>query len=297
MTRIYDRIATVIMTLCVILMIGVLVFLLGYIFYHGFSHISWHFLTKHSSSFMAGGGIVDQIWNSFYLLFLTLIISVPLGVSGGIYLAEYAKPTAITSIIRTCVEVLSSLPSIVVGLFGFLVFVNYFGWGFSILSGALALTVFNLPVIVRVSEDAIRSVPNSQKEAGFALGLTKWQTIWTILLPSALPGILTGIILSAGRIFGESAALIFTAGLSTSQLNFNDWNITHIRSPLDPMRSAETLSVHIWNVQQNGIISDKDAVSNGSSAVLVLGILIFNLGARLIGALIHSRMSGKNSRA
>jgi phosphate transport system permease protein len=297
MTRLADRIATIIMTLCVVLMVGTLISLLGYILYHGLAQISWHFLTSHSSAFLAGGGIVDQLWNSFYLLILTLIISTPLGVSGGIYLAEYAKPNKVTAAIRTCVEVLSSLPSIVVGLFGMLVFVNWFGWGFSILSGALALTVFNLPVIVRVSEDAIRSVPHAQKEAGLALGLTKWQTVWTILLPSAFPGILTGIILSAGRIFGESAALLFTAGLSSPELYFNDWNPTSPHSPLNPMRSAETLSVHIWAVNTQGIIPDVKQVANGASAVLVIVVLIFNLGARLIGSLIHSRMQGKNSRA
>jgi phosphate transport system permease protein len=297
MTRLADRIATIIMTLCVVLMVGTLISLLGYILYHGLAQINWHFLTSHSSSFLAGGGIVDQLWNSFYLLILTLIISTPLGVSGGIYLAEYAKPNKVTAAIRTCVEVLSSLPSIVVGLFGMLVFVNWFGWGFSILSGALALTVFNLPVIVRVSEDAIRSVPHSQKEAGLALGLTKWQTVWTILLPSAFPGILTGIILSAGRIFGESAALLFTAGLSSPELYFNDWNPMSPHSPLNPMRSAETLSVHIWAVNTQGIIPDVKQVANGASAVLVIVVLIFNLGARFIGSLIHSRMQGKNSRA
>ncbi|HSU80199.1 MAG TPA: phosphate ABC transporter permease PstA [Candidatus Angelobacter sp.] len=297
MTRLTDRMATIIMTLCVVLMVGTLISLLGYILYHGLASISWHFLTSHSSSFLAGGGIVDQLWNSFYLLVLTLIISTPIGVSGGIFLAEYAKQNRVTAAIRTCVEVLSSLPSIVVGLFGMLVFVNWFGWGFSILSGALALTVFNLPVIVRVSEDAIRSVPHAQKEAGLALGLTKWQTVWTILLPSAFPGILTGIILSAGRIFGESAALLFTAGLSSPELYFNDWNPTSPHSPLNPMRSAETLSVHIWAVNTQGIIPDVKQVANGASAVLVIVVLIFNLGARIIGSFIHARMQGKNSRA
>ncbi|WEG14264.1 phosphate ABC transporter permease PstA [Pullulanibacillus sp. KACC 23026] len=297
MARVTDRIATIMMTLCVVLMIAILFSLLGYIFYNGLADISWHFLTTHSSSYLAGGGIVDQLWNSFYLLILTLVISTPLGVSGGIYLAEYASQGKVTAIIRTCVEVLSSLPSIVVGLFGLLIFVDLFHWGFSILAGALALTVFNLPVIVRVSEDAIRAVPQSQKEAGLALGLTKWQTIRTILLPSAFPGILTGVILSAGRIFGESAALLFTAGLSSPKLMFTDWNPSSPLSPLNPMRSAETLSVHIWAVKQQGIMPDINQIANGASAVLVIIVLIFNFGARFVGSVIHKRMSGKNSRA
>ncbi|WP_085524425.1 phosphate ABC transporter permease PstA [Tuberibacillus sp. Marseille-P3662] len=292
-SRTVDRVATSLIVFCAVIMVGTLVALLGYILYNGLSYITIDFLTSNSSSFQAGGGIKNQLWNSFYLLFITMLLTVPLGVAGGIYLAEYAKPNKITAFIRSCVEVLASLPSIVVGMFGLLVFVNYFGWQYSILSGALALTVFNLPVIVRVSEDALRSVPAEQKEASLALGVTHWHTIKTVLLPAAFPGILTGVILSAGRVFGESAALLFTAGLSTPNLDFTNWNPASPDSPLNLFRSAETLSVHIWSVNSVGIIPDVHAVANGSSAVLVIAILVFNLFARLMGSRIHKRMSGK----
>lgn len=291
--RLTNRIATGIIVFCALVMTAILAAMLGYILINGLKDISWHFLTSDSSSFEAGGGIKNQLWNSFYVLIITMIISVPLGVSGGIYLAEYAKPSKWTAFIRSCVEVLASLPSIVVGMFGLLVFVNFFGWGFSILSGALALTVFNLPVIVRVSEDALRSVDVEQKEASLALGITKWHTIKTVLLPAAFPGILTGVILAAGRVFGESAALLFTAGLSSPNLDFTNWNPTSQHSPLNMFRSAETLSVHIWDVNSVGIIPDVHQVASGSSAVLVIVVLLFNLIARGLGSLIQKRIAGK----
>lgn len=292
-SRVVNRLATSLIICCAGVMATTLAALLGYILYQGVGQISWHFLTSDSSSFQAGGGIKNQLWNSFYILFVTMLMTVPLGVAGGIYLAEYAKPNKITAFIRSCVEVLASLPSIVVGMFGLLVFVNVFNWQYSILSGAVALTVFNLPVIVRVSEDALRSVPEDQKSASLALGVTHWHTIKTVLLPAAFPGILTGVILSAGRVFGESAALLFTAGLSTTNLDFSNWNPFSANSPLNLFRSAETLSVHIWSVNTVGIIPDVKEVASGAAAVLVICVLLFNLFARLIGRMIDRKMTGK----
>ncbi|TGA99271.1 phosphate ABC transporter permease PstA [Sporolactobacillus shoreae] len=293
-SKVTNRIALSLIVLCAIIMAGILAALLGYILVNGVTSISWHFLTSESDPFLAGGGIKDQLWNSFYVLIITMILTVPIGTSGGIYLAEYAKPGKLTSFIRSCVEVLASLPSIVVGMFGMLIFVNYFQFRFSVLSGALALTVFNLPVIVRVTEDGFHSLSSHQKEGGLALGLTHWHTIKTILLPAAFPSILTGIILSAGRVFGESAALLFTAGMSTPNLNFTNWNPASPTSPLNMFRSAETLSVHIWAVNTSGIIPDIQTVANGSAAVLVICVLLFNLLARGLGKVINNKLSGKS---
>ncbi len=292
-SRTSNRIATVLLSACAALMALILIFLLGYIMWKGVSFISWSFLTSHSSSFQAGGGIVDQLWNSIYVLIVTMIFTVPLGIAGGVYLSEYARPTRFTAFIRSCVEVLASLPSIVVGLFGLLVFVTYFHWHYSILSGALALTVFNLPVIVRVSEDALRAVPKEQRDASLALGMTHWHTIKKVLVPAAFSGILTGVILSAGRVFGESAALLFTAGLSTPNLDFTNWNPMASNSPLNIFRSAETLSVHIWSVNSFGIIPDVTQVASGAAAILVFCILLFNLSARLLGRIMTRKMNGK----
>ena len=137
---------------------------------------------------------------------MTLIISFPISLGAGIFLAEYAPKNALTNVIRMAIEILSSLPSVVVGLFGFLLFVVQFKLGFSILSGAIALTFFNLPLLTRNIEDSLNSVPKLQREAGLALGLSKWHTVIKVILPEAIPGIVTGIVLCAGRIFGEAAA-------------------------------------------------------------------------------------------
>ncbi|MCM3002491.1 phosphate ABC transporter permease PstA [Priestia koreensis] len=290
-SRTADKIATGVFSLIAFIIVAILVGLFSYILINGVSHISGNFLTTPSSNIMAGAGIRDQLFNSFYILIITMLITVPLGVGGGIYMAEYAKPGKVTNFIRTCIEVLASLPSIVIGMFGLLMFVNLTGWGYSIIGGALALTVFNIPVMVRVSEDAIRSVPKEQKEASLALGITHWHTIKTVILPSAFPIILTGAILASGRVFGEAAALLFTAGQTTPILNYADWNPFSATSPLNIFRPAETLAVHIWAVNTQGLIPDVKEVANGASAVLVLSVLIFNLGARFIGSFIHKKIT------
>lgn len=286
-----DRIATGVFIAIAVVIISLLVGLFYFILVNGVKQISFQFLTSPSSNLLAGGGIRDQLFNSFYVLFITMLITVPLGLGGGIYMAEYAKPGKVTDFIRACVEVLASLPSIVIGMFGLLMFVTLTGWGYTILGGALALTVFNLPVMVRVSEDAIRSVPRELKEASLGLGITHWHTIKTILIPSAFPSILTGAILAAGRVFGEAAALLFTAGLSTPRLNYADWNPFSATSPLNIFRPAETLAVHIWSVNTQGLIPDVKEVANGSAAVLVICVLIFNLSARAIGSIVYKKMT------
>ncbi|MCE4049051.1 MULTISPECIES: phosphate ABC transporter permease PstA [Bacillaceae] len=286
-----DRVATVVLVAIATIIVCILVGLFAYILFNGLRYVSLDFLTSPSSNVRAGGGVRDQLFNSLYILVITMIISLPLGIGGGIFMAEYARPGKVTDIIRSCIEVLSSLPSIVIGMFGLLMFVNLTGWGYTILGGALALTVFNLPVLVRVSEDAIRTVPRELKEGSLALGITHWHTIKTVILPSAFPSILTGAILASGRVFGEAAALLFTAGLSTPRLNYLDWNPFSDRSPLNIFRPAETLAVHIWSVNTQGLIPDIEQVSNGASAVLILAVLIFNLLARWIGTLIHKKIT------
>ncbi len=219
-----NRVATIVINIMVAFVVLILIFLLGDILITGLPHVTLHLLTSPSQSFAAGGGIRDQLFNSFYLLVLTLLISFPLSLGAAIYLAEYAANNWLTSLIRTSIEVLSSLPSVVVGLFGYLLFVIQFKFGFSILSGAIALTFFNLPLLIRSIEGSLHAVPRSQHEAGISLGLSNWKTIKGIILPAALPGILTGIILSAGRVFGEAAALIYTAGESAPIVSYTNWN-------------------------------------------------------------------------
>ncbi|ACX51606.1 phosphate ABC transporter, inner membrane subunit PstA [Ammonifex degensii KC4] len=288
-----DRLATLAFWLAAGVVVAVLAFLLGYIMFHGFKVIDWKFLTSEPETIKAGGGIGPNIFNSFYLLFLSLIIVVPLGVLAGIYLSEYAKENALTRSIRLSIETLASLPSIVVGLFGLLLFVTALGLGYSLLAGALALTIINLPLMVRITEEALRTVPQDLREASLSLGATKWQTIYKVVLPTALPGLLTGIILASGRILGEAAALIFTAGLTTPRLNFSQWDITSPTCPWNPLRPGETLAVHIWKVNSEAIIPDVRRVADGSSAVLVIIVLLFNFLARWLARRASFRLTGQ----
>ncbi|MGX6440162.1 phosphate ABC transporter permease PstA [Bacillus velezensis] len=289
--KITDKLATGVFGLCAAVIAAILAGLFLYILIHGVSEISLRFLTSKSSAIASGGGIRDQLFNSFYILFITMLITIPLGVGGGVFMAEYAPQNKITDFIRTCIEVLSSLPSIVIGMFGMLMFVNLTGWGYTIIGGALALTVFNLPVMVRVTEGALTAVPKDLKEASLALGVSRWHTVKTVLIPSAIPSILTGAILASGRVFGEAAALLFTAGLTTPRLNFTDLNPFSESSPFNIFRPAETLAVHIWSVNTQGIIPDAEAIANGGSAVLVISVLLFNLSARWLGSVIYKKLT------
>ena len=287
----FDKLATGILYTIAGVIVTILASLILYILVRGLPHISWSFLTGKSSSYQAGGGIGIQLYNSFFLLIITLIISIPLSTGAGIYLAEYAKKGRLTDFIRTCIEILSSLPSVVVGLFGYLIFVVQFEYGFSILSGALALTVFNLPQMTRNVEDSLRHVHHTQREAGLALGISRWETVLHVVIPEALPGIVTGIVLASGRTFGEAAALIFTAGQSAPALDWSNWNPFSVTSPISIFRQAETLAVHIWKVNSEGTIPDGTLVSAGSAAVLLIFILIFNLAARRIGKVLHKKLT------
>lgn len=286
-----DKIATAVLYTIAGIIVAILASLILYILVRGLPHVSWSFLTGKSSSYQAGGGIGIQLYNSFFLLVITLFISVPLSVGAGIYLAEYAKKGRVTNFVRTCIEILSSLPSVVVGLFGYLIFVVQFEYGFSIISGALALTVFNLPQMTRNVEDSLKNVHHTQREAGLALGLSRWETVLHVVVPEALPGIVTGIVLASGRIFGEAAALIYTAGQSAPALDWSNWNVLSVSSPISIFRQAETLAVHIWKVNSEGTIPDGTLVSAGSAAVLLIFILIFNFGARKLGSYLHKKLT------
>lgn len=239
---------------------------LGYILYQGLPVLSFHFIFGKSSDIMAGGGVGGQLFNSFYMLFLSMAVSIPVAIGAGIYLAEYARENKMTKAIRLSVESLATVPSIVLGLFGMIIFVNKMHLGFSILGGALTLVLLNLPMLVRVTEESIRTVPRSYEEASLALGATKLQTIFKVVLPSAMPGIITGITLTAGRALGETAILIFTAGTTVSRFLYDT----------DVMAGGETLAVHLWYLLSAGLVPDRDQIANGIGALLILTILVFN---------------------
>ncbi|MCI3029058.1 phosphate ABC transporter permease PstA [Desemzia incerta] len=288
-----DKIAVGVIYVMSAVIVLILASLLLFILWRGLPQISWEFLTAPAKSFQVGGGVGIQLFNSFYLLILTMLISTPLALGAAIYLSEYAKQNWLTDFVRTAIEVLSSLPSVVVGLFGFLIFVIQWDFGFSILSGALALTIFNLPLLTRTIEDSLQAIPATQREAGLALGLSRWETVTRVILPAALPGIITGMILAAGRIFGEAAALIYTAGQSAPALDFTNWNPQSITSPLNIFRPAETLAVHIWKINSEGVMPDGEQVSAGASAVLILAVMLFNLGSRYLGRKLQKKATSE----
>lgn len=280
--HLYNQFATLVLWGIACFLILLLVLILGYIFVKGAAYLNWHFLSSKPQEIRTGGGIGPEIFNSFYVLLLSLLFSLPIGVGAGIWLAEYAKPNKLTEFVRICTESLASVPSVVFGLFGMLLFVHIFKFSFSIISGSLALALLNLPIIVRVSEEAIRQVPTSYREASLALGATKWQTIRKVLLLTAMPSLITGIILVAGRALGESAILVLTAGLSVAR-HFPEFNI---------YQPGETLSVHLYYVLTSATVEDAKQIAQGSAAVLVLIVLLFNLIIGIPSRILQKRISG-----
>jgi phosphate transport system permease protein len=265
--RLFDRIATAVLWLAGLLILAILAAFLIRILGRGLPVLNWHFLTAKPRAILAGGGVGPELFNTFYLTGLSLLFSVPVGLGAGVYMAEYAKPGRFTELIRLSTEALASVPSIVLGLFGMILFVNGMGWGFSILGGALSLALLNLPVLVRVTEETIRSIPQSYREGSLALGATRWQTTARAVLPSALPGILTGVTLVAGRAIGETAILIYTAGVTVSR---------HVPD-LNLFATGETLATRIWYIKSEGLVPDADAIASGTAALLLLVVLVFNL--------------------
>jgi phosphate transport system permease protein len=287
-----DKAATAVLWAIAVFVVFVLLAIIAHFLLASFGTLDLGFLASDPSD-TAIGGIGPILWNSVYILMLTLLITVPLGTLGGIYMAEYAGVGRVTNLIRFSQELISSVPSIVVGLFGLALFVGATRWGFTALGGALTLSVFNLPLMARLAEAAIRAVPADERSASLALGSTRWQTIRHVVLPIAIPGIVTGIILTAGRIFGEAAALLFTAGLATpTNYDLANFNLTDPRSPWSPFHPATTLSVYIWKLNSEGLGAYVRQVADTSSAVLVLMVLAFNLGARGLGRTLQRRITG-----
>jgi phosphate transport system permease protein len=241
--------------------IAILVFIIVFVLRKGIPALSWDFLVKNPVDMGKGGGIFSTIVGTVALTAGALIIATPLGIGTAIYLTEYTWEGPVTRIIRFGAECLAGIPSIIFGLFGFILFVTKLGFGWSILSGSLTLTFMILPTIIRTSEEAIKSVPPVYRTVSFSLGSTKWQTVTRVVLPSAIPGIVTGIILSIGRSIGETAAVIFTAGSA-------------LRLPTSLFSSSRTMSVHFYILAREGISMSK---AYGTAAVLVIAILGINI--------------------
>ena len=235
----------------------------------GLPHISWKLLTSKPSLLNETTGILPNILNTLYIILMTLVIVLPLGVGAAIYLNEYAKNKKPVRLIELAIETLAGIPSIIYGLVGMLIFVQFCSLGTSLIAGALTLVIMTLPTIIRTTQESLKTVPDSYREGGLALGAGKWYMIRTTVLPSAVDGIVTGCILSVGRIVGESAALLFTAGMANEILG--------ILEAVTPGKAGSTLTVSLYMyAKERGDFDTAFAIA----AVLLILTLLLNLSAK-----------------
>ena len=270
MRKFKEIILNITVWICAIFTVSVLASIVGFIFIKGAKLIKPSFLFSDYSA-NGSGGILPMIVATLYTIFLAVLIATPIGVLAAVYLKEYAKQGKIVKIIRFATESLAGIPSIVYGLFGGIFFVVVLGFNYSILSGALTVSIIILPFIIRTTEESLKTVPINYREASLGLGATRFQTLYKVVLPSAVPGILSGLILSIGRVVGESAAILLTAG-------------TVAQMPHSIFDSARTLTVHAYLVtKEKGNIEEAAAIG----IVLIVIILILNSLAKLISKKIN----------
>ena len=268
--KVYDRTLKVLMYLCAGITCALLIFLIGYIFYRGVGSVSWELLTTQSSYRNDTIGILPNILNTVYIILVSMVIVLPLGVGAAIYLTEYAKNRKLVAIIELATEILTGIPSIIFGLVGMLFFIQMMGLKQGILAGGLTLVVMILPTIVRTTQESLKTVPQSYREGALGLGAGKWHMIRTVVLPNAVDGIVTGCILAIGRIVGESAALLFTAGFG---LVLNDF-----QTALQSSSATLTVALYVYASERG-----ETAVAFAIATILMLLTLLINLSANLVG--------------
>ncbi len=266
--KLYIILMRALMVVSTALTAALVLFLLGYVLIKGIPNITWELLSTKPSYLTERIGILPDILNTLYIVLATLLVVLPLGVGAAIYLTEYAKNKRLTAAIEYAAETLSGIPSIIYGLVGMLLFANNFGT--SLLAGALTLVIMNLPTVMRTTQESLKTVPQSYREGAFGLGAGKWRVIRTVVLPGCVDGVITGCILSVGRILGESAALLFTAGFAHS-----------LNSILTAYtRPGATLSVALYvYAKEDG----EFGVAFAIAAILMILTLIINLAASLVG--------------
>ena len=255
---------------------ALVLFLFGYVLINGIPNITWEFLSTKPSYLTERIGILPDILNTVYIVLATLIVVLPLGVGAAIYLTEYAKNKKIAAMIEYAAETLSGIPSIIYGLVGMLLFSNNFGT--SLLAGALTLVIMNLPTVMRTTQESLKTVPQSYREGAFGLGAGKWRVIRTVVLPGCVDGIITGCILSVGRILGESAALLFTAGFAHA--------LNGIFTGLTSPGATLTVALYVYAKEEGEFV-----VAFAIAAILMVLTLLINLSATLVGKYFAKRRS------
>lgn len=274
----YGVTMNVLMGVAVTLTCALVLFLIVYILYKGLPNITWELLST-SPSYLSGTiGILPDILNTVYLVLATLVFVLPLGVGAAIYLTEYAKNKRIVAIIEYAAETLSGIPSIIYGLVGMLFFCQFLGFQTSIIAGALTLVIMNLPTVMRTTQESLKTVPQSYREGAFGLGAGKWRVIRTVVLPGCIDGVITGCILSVGRILGESAALLFTAGVAHV--------VNGLFEGLTSSGASLTVALYVYAKERG-----KFDVAFAIAAILMILALIINLAAALVGKYFKKRRS------
>lgn len=267
--QVYDRGLRALVWLCAGITCALLVFLIGYIFYRGVGNLSWTLLTSQTSYIQDTIGILPNILNTLYIILVAMVIVLPLGVGAAIYLTEYASNRRVVELIEFATETLTGIPSIIFGLVGMLFFIQKLGLNPGILAGGLTLVIMILPTIVRTTQESLKTVPQSYREGALALGAGKWRMVRTVVLPNAVDGIVTGCILSVGRIVGESAALLYTAGFGVV---LNDF-FTSLQA------ASGSLTVALYMYSERG----ETKVAFAIATILMLLTLLINLAATLVG--------------
>ncbi|MGL6260128.1 phosphate ABC transporter permease PstA [Vibrio sp. WXL210] len=252
--------------------VGFLFWIIWYILANGLQHVDWAFITGNYTRTGDSQGIFPMIVSTIYMVIASIAVAAPLGIMTAIYLTEYAQVgSRLVKVIRFCTESLAGIPSIIFGLFGMTFFVTILGFGFSILSGALTLSILILPVIIRTTEEALMAVPQTYREGSYGLGASKIYTIWRLILPSAMPGILTSVILSIGRVIGESAPVFLTAGMVA-------------RIPDSLFDSGRTLTVHLFKLTTELFSIEEWNQAYGTATVLIVVVLLINMITKLIAS-------------
>ncbi len=262
------------MIICTALTAALVLFLMGYVLINGIPNISWELLSTKPSYLTERIGILPDILNTLYIVLATLVIVLPLGVGAAIYLTEYAKNKKLVAMIEYAAETLSGIPSIIYGLVGMLLFSNNFGT--SLLAGALTLVIMNLPTVMRTTQESLKTVPQSYREGAFGLGTGKWRVIRTVVLPGCVDGVITGCILSVGRILGESAALLFTAGFAHA--------LNGIVEGLTSPGATLTVALYVYAKEEGEF-----GVAFAIAAILMILTLLINLSATLVGKYFAKR--------
>ncbi len=269
----------VLMGISVSITCALVLFLIGYVLWKGLPNVTWELLSTKPSYLSDRIGILPDILNTIYIVVATLVLVLPLGVGAAIYLTEYAKNKKLVDMIEYAAETLSGIPSIIYGLVGMLFFCQFFGMKTSLLAGAFTLVIMNLPTVMRTTQESLKTVPQSYREGAFGLGAGKWRVIYTVVLPGCIDGVITGCILSVGRILGESAALLFTAGFAHA--------LNGIFKGLNSAGATLTVALYVY-AKENGEFGIAFAIA----AILMILTVLINLSATLAGKYFQKRANG-----